>query len=199
MIKLDELSGGSCLLNPIQRNLPGENMEDQSLPLPEEEIEHLGGVVSQLSGNNVEFSSGVAGKVSAAQDVNMDRSVAAAVAAGRDMQLRNGYVEILAVGRDMDVVNGASLVTAIGQDLKLDNGAVGIANVGGDVHMTDSIALASATSQIIAQDSLIGVLFSGRTNLGEGSRVLLNTPQALAFGAAFGAAFASLLWLLKRK
>ena len=36
----------------------------------------------------------------------------------------------------------------------------------------------------------VGVLLTRHATLGEGTRVLLNTPQAMALGAAFGFVFA---------
>jgi len=44
----------------------------------------------------------------------------------------------------------------------------------------------------------VGVIISRETVLEEGSRVLMNTPQAIAFGTAAGAVFGVVCWLLSR-
>jgi hypothetical protein len=42
-------------------------------------------------------------------------------------------------------------------------------------------------------------LISSQTTLGEGNRVIFNTPQAIAFGAALGGVFALVSWLMPKK
>jgi hypothetical protein len=47
-----------------------------------------------------------------------------------------------------------------------------------------------AAGQAEVKHGVVGVLRAGHTTLGEGARVLLTTPQALALGAACGLVFA---------
>jgi hypothetical protein len=65
------------------------------------------------------------------------------------------------------------------------------------MEMVDSCAqVVVSQQQVTARQSLIGMVLARQVTLEEGSRVLLNTPQAIAFGAAVGAAFGVVLWRL---
>jgi len=53
--------------------------------------------------------------------------------------------------------------------------------------------------EMTAHKSFIGVAVTNQLNLSEDSKILLDKPQALLFGAAFGAVFALVRWLLRKK
>jgi hypothetical protein len=148
----------------------------------QEEIIHQEGAARQVSGKNVQLSSGVAGQVSAEQNVTMTSSVAGIVSAGQDMQMDKSGAQIVAVGNNLHLANGSLGISAIGNDVKLENGMIIFANAG---------------NQVSLQNGMIGVAFSPQLNLKE-SQVLLTTPQAAALGAALGAVFAVLTWILRK-
>jgi hypothetical protein len=174
-------------------------METQPEETNQEEIARQEGVTPQVSGENVQLDSGVAGRVAAGRDVTMTSSVAGIVAAGQDMQMVQSNAGMVAVGRDMQVVDSNTFLVTAGGDIQSKDSIAVLLNAGGDVEMVDCVAPILVCRQVTAEDSVLGLVLSRQTNLGEGSRVLLNTPQAVALGAAFGAAFALLTWLLKRK
>ncbi len=140
-------------------------------------------VTSKVGGKNVEIQSGLAGQVSAEQDVTMTSSVAGIVAAGQNMEMNQSRAQIAAVG----------------QDLKMDQGAIGLATVGHDLSLGDGmVGFANAGSQVTVQRGMVAVAISPQINLGENGQVLLTTPQAAALGAALGAGFAIITWILRR-
>ncbi len=121
------------------------------------------------------------------------------VSAQRDVTMNGGGAFGIAVGRDMQLSDGGAFSIAVGHDLDLTDSGAMMLRAGGDVQMKDSGIVVACSNNITASDSLIGVLLTRQTDLGEGNKVLVGTKQALAFGAAFGAVFALLGWLLRKK
>lgn len=119
--------------------------------------------------------------------------------AERDVTFSDGLALAVVAGRDVEFSDGASGVTVVGGNLQLTDGAGGLMVIGGNADVTDGLVVSALAGQANLQNSYCGVLFSGNTTLGEGSRVLINTPQALALGAAFGLVFGLLSWLLRKK
>jgi hypothetical protein len=169
---MDELANGT---NQEEHPLQQAGMEDQ-----ENQQE---GLAFQVEGDRVQFGPGFALSVSANQDAQLSQGGAIAVAAGRDMHIEQGGGQVIAVGHD----------------LKLENGAGGYLRVGGEAILDNSMVVASVSQQVDARDSMLGIVLARQVNLGEGSRVLLNTPQAAAMGAMLGAVFGLVSWLLRKK
>jgi len=123
----------------------------------------------------------------AVETVVTDHTAAASVKVERDAVVNDSGVLAVAVGRDAQMTN--SLVAgplAVGRDLSTEQSVSGMVVVGN-----------SATVQ---GNSVVGVLVSsGPVTLTEGSRVLMSTQQAAAFGAALGAVFALLSFLFRRR
>ncbi len=142
-----------------------------------------GGLALQVEGEVVHFGPGFALSVSAHQDAQLSQGGAMAVAAGRDMHIEQGGGQVIAVGHD----------------LRMESGGGGYLRVGGAATLDNSMVVASVSQQVDAQESMLGIVLARQVNLGEGSRVLLNTPQALALGAMLGAVCGLVSWLLRKK
>lgn len=156
-------------------------------------------VADEISGENVQMGSGFAGKISAEQDVNMTQSGALMISAGQNLDLSYGGGMMINAGHDMDMVNGGGWMVNVGGNADITNGGGLIMNVGGNANITNGGALAVSSQQVGVQKGYVGVILSRQTNLDDSSKVLLDTKQAVAFGAAMGAVFALLSWLLRRK
>ncbi len=126
------------------------------------------------------YRSGFSFGVATGGDVTLDRVASLGVAAGGDVRFRDGVALNIKARRD----------------LELTDSAAGLLAVQGNAEVTGSAALVMAANEVAARGGLVGVLVSRQAHLGEGTRVLLSIRQALAFGAAFGAVFALLRWLL---
>jgi hypothetical protein len=126
-----------------------------------------------------------AGEVTA-ETVHLENSAALQATAERDAVVNNSAVVAVVAGRDAQMVNslvGGSLV--VGRDLTMEQSVAAFATVGDHVNVNNGT---------------LGVLIaSGPVTLSEGSRVLMTTRQAAAFGAALGAVFALLSLLFRRK
>ena len=166
---------------------------------PDEPTAPTGDIAPDVEGEEIKFGPGIALRVNAGQDVHMTQAGAGVAAAGADMDLAYGGALIIAVGNDLQVVNGGALQITTGRDVNLKNGGVLQITAGAEGRLENSAALSGAGPRIITRDSLLGVVVSPRVELGEGSRVLIGTRQAIAMGAAFGAVFGLLSWLLRRK
>ena len=134
------------------------------------------------AGGQVVYRSGFSLGVATGGDITMDRVASLGVAAGRDATFRDGIALNVKVRRDLDITDSAA----------------GLLAVQGSAEVTGSAALVLKAGQVAARGGLIGVLVSRQAHLSEGTRVLLDIRQALGFGAAFGAVFALLGWLLRR-
>lgn len=140
------------------------------------------GVAKAIIGNHIEFGPGLVGTVTAQQSVEISRA-AAGVVQGNTVEMENGGAGALVAGGNMEVTNGGAQVIVAGGGLQLTNGGAQMVVAGGNV---------------TAHKSILGVVISSNTTLTEGSKVILNTPQAIAFGAAAGVLF-GLFNLLSKK
>jgi hypothetical protein len=159
----------------------------------------VSGVAGEITGQSVTFGPGLAGFVRSEQAASVTRAGALAIAAGQDMDMTGGGAGILAVGRDLEMQNGGAWVAAVGHDAQISNGGALVLTVGGSLDITNGGALVTAGRQVSIQNGSCGILLAGQANLGENTKVVLNTPQALAMGAAIGAVFAVLSWLFRRR
>lgn len=167
---------------------------------PENETVKAGGIASQVSGNQVEFGPGLAQIVSAQEDLILDRSVALVARAGGSMQVSNSVAGACVAGKDAQVSNSGAQIIVSGGNMELTNGGAQVMVVGGDLHLNKGGAqVMVAGADATVNNGFVGMIISQKTVLGEGSRVLLDTPQAIAFGAALGVVSGLVSWLLKRQ
>ncbi len=87
----------------------------------------------------------------------------------------------------------------VGGSAQVVNGGAIVMPVGGDVDMANGGSVVTLGQQVMAKNSFLGIVISGGTTLHEGSKVLLDNRQAAIFGAAFGAAFALLTLIFRRR
>lgn len=127
---------------------------------------------------------GFAFAVSANQDASISQAGAFGVNAGRDVEIQYGGAIAINAGGSADIQYGGAMWINAGGTVDIDYGGGWVINAAKGANLTNST---------------VGVLLSPKTELNEGSRVILNTPQAIAFGAAFGVVFTLLRWLLKKK
>ena len=132
------------------------------------------GFAQQVVGDNVQFGPGVALTVSAEGNISLERAAAVTVRAEEDASLTNGGAAAIVAGGDMEVINGGAQVLVAGGDVQISNGGAQYVIAG------DSVT---------ASKAFIGIAITDKLNLSEDSRVLLYTPRAIAFGAAFGVFF----------
>ena len=121
------------------------------------------------------------GQKAEAQVLYMSRSAALSAQAGNEMWVSRSAAGALVAGRDMQITNSSGNTLVAGGNIEITGG-------GGAV-------LVAGKSGIVSHGT-VGVIISRQTVLGEGSQVLLDKPQAIAFGAALGAAFGVVSWLL---
>jgi len=174
-------------------------MEDQVFEPTYPEPEQVAGIAGEITGQNITFGPGLAGFIRSEHDASLTRGGALSVAAGQDMELSYGGAGIAAIGRDMTLTNGGITVGAIGHDLQITNGGGTVLTAGGNLDITNGGAMVAAGNQVSLQNSSCGILLTRQAVLGENTRVIFNTPQALALGAAVGTVFALVSWLLNRR
>lgn len=131
----------------------------------------------------LQFGPGFAGQLNAAQDLAMTQAGAILAVAGRDAEISYGGAQVIVAGNDVEVAYGGAMVMVVGGDAALANGGAGLV-------VGENTTVRAGT---------VGVALTGQLNLEEGSKVILSTPQAIALGAAFGAACGLVSWLLRRK
>ena len=90
-------------------------------------------------------------------------------------------------------------VVGAGNDADVSANGPIIAAAGNDLRFSGTAGLVVAGSSVTFQDARIGVLLAGADINAVDVHVLMRTPQAAASGAAFGAVFALLTWVLRRR
>jgi hypothetical protein len=119
-----------------------------------------------------------------ARDVHLHQAVAGPIAAG-------GNLSILQGGCGPVIANGAVTIRQGGCGPTIANGDVSIEQGG-----TQSIVAAGGAT--IGDHAYVGLVLSPKVTVEEGGRVLMSTPQALAFGAAVGLVFALISRVTRR-
>ena len=174
-------------------------MDEQPFEPTYPEPEQVSGIAGEINGQTVAFGPGLVGVIRAEQDASLTRGGAMVVAAGKDVEMSEGGAGLVVSGRDFDLQNGGAWVTVIGHNGQVTNGGAIVINAGGNLDITNGGGVVAVCKQAAIQNGSVGVLLTGQANLGENTKVVLNTPQALALGAAFGTVFALLSWLLRRR
>ena len=159
-------------------------MDAQNPETNEEKVVKAYGYATQVSGNQVQFGPGFAEKVTAGESLVLSRAGAVVARSEKDMEVTVSGAGACVAGGNMKAANVVTQAMVAGGSAELDNSLVQMVVVGGGV---------------TANHNLIGFLISNQTTLGEGNRVIFNTPQAVAFGAALGIVFALTSWLLPKK
>ena len=122
----------------------------------------------------------------------------------KDAEAKNAYVQdsmalSVSAKQDAHVENSMVLGVAAGRDLTAEDSFCSMVAVGRDLNLKESGSLfITVGNQTQATASTIGVLLASDVKLDGGSKVLMTSQQALAFGAAFGVVFALLSLLLRR-
>lgn len=119
-----------------------------------------------------QFGQNLAGTVSAEQDLSMSRSAALLVKSGRDLNVSYAGAAAMVAGGNSTITNGGSQLMVVGGNVDLTNGGAQTMIVGGNATFKKSLVFAVISKQVSFED---------------GSRVLLNTQQALLCGLAMGA------------
>jgi hypothetical protein len=173
--------------------------EQQYQQTPNPEADQPFTVTDSVNGQQVIFGPGLAGTVSAQECVNLSKGGAFVIAAGGDASVVDGGAFVIPVGGDLNLVNGGAAIMPVGGSVQIVNGGAQVMIVGGDMDLAKGGSLVSLSRQLTAKNSFFGVVLSGGTTLMEGSRVLLDNRQAAVFGAAFGAVFALISLLFRRR
>ncbi len=119
-----------------------------------------------------------------ARDVHLQQAAAGPIAA-------SGSVSILQGGCGPVIANGGVTIRQGGCGPMIANGDVSIEQGGAQ----SIIAAGGAT---IGEHAYVGLVLSPKVTVEDGAKVLMSTPQALAFGAGVGATIALLMRLFRR-
>lgn len=145
------------------------------------EHQQHGALIGQIDAEQVRLDLGLVG-LARAGDVAITRGGAGLGLAASSVTITEGGAAALVSGGSMSVTQGGGQALVAGGPMTITQGGGGIL----------------VTPQASVEQGVIGVLLCGRATLGEGTRVLLNTPQAIAMGAALGLVFALAGRLLRR-
>lgn len=155
-------------------------------------------VAFQIKGETVTIDRCITGGISAKQDAAIGAGGALGIAVGRDLTMGSGGAQFLAVGRDMNFkIGGAQFLTA-GQNVTFETGGAQIMTAGHDLTCQQGGGVLMVAQTVKAANARVGVVLARKAEFSEGSRVLINTPQALLIGLLVGAV-AALFQLFARR
>lgn len=124
-----------------------------------------------VDGDDLLIDSSLVGVVRG-KDIRLDRGGAGVVLASGDMQMNQGGGQVMAAGGDMPVAQGGGGLMFAGGDMSISQGGGGILVAGGEARV---------------DDGTVGVLLAPKVVLGNNTRVLVSTPQAIIIGIVAGA------------
>lgn len=133
-------------------------------------LEVQSSAVGSLKAEEAGVVSSAVGVVSATGDVSIDSSFAGAVLAGGAVDMTQaGSIDVLTKG-DVSMHQAGTVVLLSGRDVTIDTGGAGV-------------SMARTTT---VRNGWVGFLLSGRTELSDDSRVILDAKAAAVFGLVFG-------------
>ena len=140
------------------------------------------GVVVFDSGTT-EIRQGAAVAAGAWGDLRISMGACVAAVSRRNVTIERGYGQWIIGAGDMTVTQGGAMTMMAGKSISVTQG-------GAALLLTQSARV---------EHGNVGLLISGRTELADGSRVLLRPAGAAALGGALGAAFALICLLFGRR
>ncbi len=129
----------------------------------------------------------VVGTLEAAGDVTMHRSLVGALSA-HNVRMEQAAAGPMMVSGDVSIERGGCGPVMCSGDVTITNGGCGPVIARGNVSLANG-----GTQSVIAGEAhvgsggIVGAVFAPKVTIDEGARVFMTTPQAAAFGAAFGA------------
>jgi hypothetical protein len=164
-------------------SIPEPTNSEPLVTLEDEDLER-GQFTKEVNGENIQLESSFAVSANAQGNLDLSNSFAVLARAEGEAHIQDSGAMTIVAGGDIQVTNGGAQIMVAGGDGQLSNGGAQIIVVGGEM---------------TAQQTFVGLAITDKLNLSEDSKVLLDKPQALLFGAAFGAVFALVSWLLRRR
>ena len=137
----------------------------------------------------VSVRTGVVGVVQA-QEATLSASAAGAVIASGSAAVSQGGAAAVIAGGDAAITAGGATVVVAGGNMEVTGGGAAVLIAGGEMEITGGGGALLIAGEAEIERGFVGLVLSGKTELEEGSRVLLGTAQAAALGAALGLAFA---------
>jgi hypothetical protein len=132
-------------------------------------------------------------------DANVTRSVIGALKA-RDVHLTNAGAGLVAAQGSFSILNGGAGPVLANGPVTIRNGGCGPLIANGDVSIENggTQTVLAAGGARIGSRAFVGAVLSPRVTIEDGAKVLLNSQQAVAFGAAAGIVYAVVRRLIRR-
>lgn len=119
---------------------------------------------------------------------------------GEQVQFGPGLAGSISAQKDVEMQKAGAIVVKADQSIRVSDSVVATVVAGNDLAAANSLVrVVVAGNNVIADHCALGMVISKQVTLGEGSRILLDTPRAIAFGSALGAVFALVTWCLRKK
>ncbi len=144
---------------------------------------HQGAAVVVFDSGTTEIRQGAAAAAGAWGDLRISMGLSAIAVSRRNLSLERGYSQWLIGAGDMTVKQGGASTMLAGKSINVTQG-------GAALMITQSARVESGG---------VGILIAGRTELGDGARVLLRPASAAAFGGALAGVMALFCLLFGRR
>jgi hypothetical protein len=140
----------------------------------------------------------VVGTLEAAGDVTLQRSLVGALSA-HNVRIEQAVAGPMMTTGDVTIERGGCGPVMCSGDVSITNGGCGPVLARGSVSITNGGTQSVVAGEArIGSGGIVGAVLSPKVTIEEGARVVLSTPQAAAFGVAFGAVV-GLLALRRRR
>ena len=146
-----------------------------------------------------EYSERAASALEFEEDVRIERSLVGVLRA-RDVHLHQAAAGPIAASGSISILQGGCGPVIANGGVTIRQGGCGPMIANGDVTIeqggTQSIIAAGGAT--IGDHAYVGLVLSPKVTVEDGAKVLMSTPQALAFGAGVGTVIALLVRLFRR-
>lgn len=132
-------------------------------------------------------------------DADVTRKLVGVVKA-RDVRLTGSAAGLVTAGGNLSILNGGCGPVLTNGNVTITNGGCGPVIAKGDtsIEKGGTQAIIAAGGARIGRNAFVGVVASPKVTIEDGGRVLLDSPKAIAVGAAVGLGVALLARLMRR-
>jgi len=134
-----------------------------------------------VRGDEVQVGSALMGVV-AARNLSAKNAGAVALVCKDSAEFTNGYSQWILAGEDASLTNGGAAAIVAGGETSIKNGGAALVLAGNGLKAEHSGAGALITGKADIHGGFVGLVVSGKTAMGEGTRVLLGTRQVVMLG-----------------
>jgi hypothetical protein len=148
--------------------------------------------ITETQTTHAGLQNNITGQINA-DEVTVNDSLVGLMQAGGDITIADSAILVAGASGSLTMRNGVAIIIDSAGDLTIEKGGAVNIQAGGNMTIKDGGGALLRCNQATLESGMVGVVLARQVLVDKDAQVLLNTPQAIALGLAFGAGFAIVL------